>query len=149
MKRLVWMSLLCFAGHGFSQAPVTFNISIHQDTPQWLNKQNNNSVIYSTRSSSQMLQNQSVKVLSGRSALVTLDQEVPIVSSLGIGFFAGITYQQHLIKNGILVHPVLRGSQVELSIQRMRERANPAGGQQFDNQKIKTTLMIPLNQWVS
>lgn len=135
--------------HQIDVPPVTFNISIYQGDPQWLSAQNDNSVTYSTQSQAQMLQNQSVTVLSGSSALVTLDQEVPIVSSVGVGFFTGISYQQHQIKNGILVHPVLRGSQVELSVKRLREQMNPAGGQQFDNQKMDTTLMVPLNKWVS
>lgn len=135
--------------HQIDVPPVTFNVSIYQGDPQWLSTQNNNSVTYSTQSQAQMLQNQSVTVMSGNSALVTMNQEVPIVSSVGAGFYTGISYQQHQIKNGILVHPVLRGSQVELSVRRLREQANPAGGQQFDNQKIDTTVMVPLNKWVS
>lgn len=135
--------------HQIDVPPVTFNVSIYQGDPQWLSTQNNNSVTYSTQSQAQMLQNQSVTVMSGNSALVSMNQEVPIVTSVGAGFYAGITYQQHQIKNGILVHPVLKGSQVELSVRRLREQANPAGGQQFDNQKIETTVMVPLNKWVS
>jgi hypothetical protein len=135
--------------HQVDVPPVTFNISIYQGDPQWLSTQNNNSVNYSTQTQSQMLQSQSVKVMSGDSALVTMNQEVPIVSSVGAGYFSGIAYKQHQIRNGILVRPVLRGSQVQLGVRRLREQANPAGGQQFDNQKIETTLMVPLNKWVS
>lgn len=134
--------------HQVDVPPVTFNISVYQGDPQWLSSQNNNSVTYSTQTQSQMLQNQSVRVMSGNSALVTLDQEAPIVTSIG-GFYSGVTYEQHQVKNGMLVHPVLRGKQVQLTIRRLREQNNPAGGQQFDNQKMETTVMVPLNKWVS
>lgn len=135
--------------HQVDVPPVTFNVSVYQGDPQWLSSQNSSTVSYSSHTQAQMLQNQSVKVMNGESALVTMNQEVPIVTSVGAGYFTGISYQQHQIKNGILVHPVLRGSQVELSVRRLREQANPAGGQQFDNQKMETTLMVPLNKWVS
>lgn len=130
-------------------APVTFLIEIHQDNPNWLNQQNQNSVTYSTQPQSETLRNQAVKVLSGESAFVATDAEVPIVSAVGVGFFTGIAYQQHQIKNGLLVHPVMQGSQVKLQLKRVREQANPAGGQAFDNQKVETTLMVPLKKWVS
>lgn len=136
--------------HQIDVPPVTFNISIYQGDPQWLSSQNNNSVSYSTQTRSQMLQSQSVKVMSGNSALVSMDQEVPIVTSVGVGYFsAGVNYQQHQIQNGMLVRPVMRGSQVQLSVHRLRQQMNPAGGQQFDNQTIDTTVMVPLNKWVS
>lgn len=135
--------------HQVDVPPVTFNVTVYQGNSQWLSKQNDNSVTYSTSTRSQKLQSQSVQVMNGNSALVSMDQEVPIVTSVGVGFFTGITYQQHPIKNGLLVHPVLRGSQVELGVRRLREQMNPAGGQQFDNQKIDTTVMVPLNKWVS
>lgn len=135
--------------HQVDVPPVTFNVSVYQGDSQWLSTQNDNSVNYSTQTQSQMLQSQSVKVMNGSSALVTMNQEVPIVTSVGAGYFTGISYQQHQIKNGILVQPVLRGSQVQLKVRRLREQMNPAGGQQFDNQKMETTLMVPLNKWVS
>ena len=135
--------------HQVDVIPVTFTVSVYQGDPQWLSAQNNNTVVYSTQSRSQRLQRQSVKVLSGESAWVNTSQEVPIISSVGAGFFTGIAYQQHTIKNGILLRPTLRGSQVELKVRRIRQQVNPAGGQQFDNQNMDTTLMLPLNQWVS
>ena len=65
------------------------------------------------------------------------------------GDYYGITYEQHNIKNGLRVWPVLKGSQVKLTVKRMREQVNAAGGQQFDNQQVNTTIMAPLNKWVS
>lgn len=129
-------------------APVTFLVEIHQDTPDWLSAQNSNTVTYSTQPQSETLRNQAVKVSSGESALVATDTEVPIVSAVGVGFYTGIAYQQHQIKNGLLVHPTMQGSQVRLEVKRLREQANPSSNQSFDNQKIDTTLMVPLNKWV-
>lgn len=135
--------------HQIDVAPVTFNVSIYQGDAQWLSRQNNNSVTYSTQSRAQQVRSQSVRVMSGESAFIDTNQEVPIVTSVGAGFFTGISYQQHQVKNGVLVRPVLRGSQVQLSVRRIREQIAPAGGQQFDNQNVDTTLMVPLNQWVA
>ncbi|WP_454782909.1 type II/III secretion system protein [Legionella sp. WA2022007384] len=135
--------------HQIDVPPVTFNISIYQGDPNWLSAQNENSVTYSTNSPAEVKRSQSVKVMNGESAFVSTDQEVPIITAVGAGFFTGIEYQQHQIKNGLLVQPVMRGSQVELKLRRVREQQNPAGGQQFDDQNIDTTLMVPLNKWVS
>ena len=135
--------------HQIDVPPVTFNISIYQGDPNWLSAQNKNSVSYSTQSPEEVRRSQSVKVMSGDSAFVSTGEEVPIVTSVGAGFFTGISYEQHQIKNGLLVQPVLRGSRVELKVRRVREQQNPAGGQQFDNQNVATTLMVPLNKWVS
>lgn len=130
-------------------APVTFNVSIYQGDPNWLSAQNQNTVSYSTQPQSEVQRSQSVKVMSGESAFVSTDQQVPIVSSVGVGFFTGISYQQHTIKNGLLVKPVLQGSQVKLTLRRVREQQDPSSSQSFDNQNLDTTLMAPLNKWVS
>ncbi|TAL63994.1 MAG: type II/III secretion system protein [Legionella sp.] len=130
-------------------APITFNVSIYQGDPNWLSAQNNNTVSYSTQPQYEVQRTQSVKVMSGESAFVSTDQQVPIVSSVGVGFFTGISYQQHNIKNGLLVKPVLQGSQVKLTIRRARDQQDPSSSQVFDNQNIDTTVMAPLNKWVS
>ncbi|KTD56489.1 secretin N-terminal domain-containing protein [Legionella shakespearei] len=135
--------------HKIDVPPVTFNISVFQGDPNWLSSQNNNDVIYSTNPQWQVQRSQSVRVLSGESAFVSTAQQIPIVSAVGVGFFTGVDYQQHNIENGILILPVLQGSQVKLSVKRVRQQQNVAGGQQFDNQQINTTVMAPLNKWVS
>ncbi|CAM2744203.1 type II/III secretion system protein [Legionella steigerwaltii] len=135
--------------HQIDVPPVTFKISIYQGDPNWLSAQNENSVTYSSQSPAEVKRSQSVKVMSGESAFVSTGEEVPIVTSVGAGYFTGISYEQHQIKNGLLVQPIMRGSKVELKVRRIREQQNPAGGQQFDNQNIDTTLMVPLNKWVS
>ncbi len=134
--------------HQLDVPPVTFNISIYQGDPNWLSQQNNNDVVYSTNPQSQAQRSQSVKVMSGESAFVSTGEQVPIVSSVGVGFFTGVSYQQHNIQNGLLVQPVMQGNQVKLSVKRVREQGNAAGGQQFDNQQVNTTIMAPLNKWV-
>lgn len=135
--------------HQIDVPPVTFNITVYQGDPNWLSAQNSNSVSYSTQPRSEQVRSQSVKVMSGESALISTGEEVPIVTSVGAGFYAGISYEQRNIRNGLLVQPVLKGSQVRLTIKRVREQVNAAGGQQFDNQQVDTTLMVPLNKWVS
>ncbi|RUR17885.1 type II/III secretion system protein [Legionella sp. km535] len=134
--------------HKLDVPPVTFNISIYQGDPDWLSQQNNNDVTYSTNPQSEVQRSQSVQVMSGESAFVSTGEEVPVVSSVGVGLFTGIEYQQHNIQNGLLVQPVLQGNQVKLSVKRVREQENAAGGQQFDNQQVNTTIMAPLNKWV-
>jgi len=134
--------------HKLDVPPVTFNITIYQGDPEWLSVQNNNSVVYRTQSPSEVQQSQSIRVMSGESALISTGQEVPIVSALAVGFQTGIAYEQHEIKNGLLVQPVLEGSQVKLTLKRLRQQQNAAGGQQFDNQQWGTTVMAPLDKWV-
>lgn len=134
--------------HKIDVPPVTFNIAVYQGDPNWLRTQNSNDVVYSTNPQSQVQRSQSVKVLNGESAFVSTAQQMPIVSAVGVGFFTGVDYQQHNIENGLLILPVLQGSQVKLTVKRVRQQQNAAGGQQFDNQKINTTVMAPLNKWV-
>lgn len=135
--------------HKIDVPPVTFNIAIYQGNPDWLNPRNQNSVSSSTQSPAEMNRSQSVQVMNGESALISSGVQVPIVTNVGAGFYAGISYQQHNVKNGLLVLPVLKGSQVKISVKRLREQINAAGGQQFDNQQVDTTIMAPLNKWVS
>lgn len=141
--------------HKIDLPPVTFNIEVYQGDPNWLSAQNSNSVSYSTQPSSEKLRSQSVQVMSGASAFISTGEEVPIIADVnggageGNGNYFGISYEQHHIKNGFTVWPVLKGSQVKLTIKRVREQVNAAGGQQFDNQQVDTTIMAPLNKWVS
>jgi hypothetical protein len=134
--------------HKIDVPPVTFNIVVYQGDPGWLSEQNNNDVVYSTSPQSEVQRTQSVKVMSGESAFVSTGEEVPIVTTVGVGFYTGVGYQQKNIQNGLLVQPVLQGNQVKLSVKRVREQENAAGGQQFDNQQVNTTVMAPLNKWV-
>lgn len=135
--------------HKIDVPPVTFNITIYQGNPNWLNSQSDNDVTYSTQPHSQNPRSQSVQVMNGESALVSTGKEVPVVSAIGFGFYSGVAFQQQNIQTGILVLPVLQGSQVKLTVRRIREQNNSIGGQQFNNQHIDTTIMAPLNKWIS
>lgn len=135
--------------HQIDVPPVQFRITIHQDGPDWINAQKNHDVVYSTQSLPQNPRNQSVAVMNGESALVSTDQEVPIIQAIGLGFYPGVVYQQHSVQTGLLVQPVLQGSQVRLALKRIRQQRNFVGGQQFDEQQIDTTVMVPINKWVA
>lgn len=158
--------------HQVDVPPVTFTITVYQGPPNWLHDQKSTSVVYSTDPQYERNQSQSVQVMNGSAAFISSGKEVPIVTEIssgnaygpgpkpGVGnrpgngsvngfYNAGIAYQQKNVKNGLLVIPELQGSQVKLKIKRIREQEDVAGGQQFDNQNIDTTLMVPLDKWVS
>lgn len=131
------------------QPPVTFEISVYQGDPRWLSAQNRNVRVISTPSRLNQQRSQSVKVMNGEAAYVSTGTEVPIVTGVGIGWFTGVTYQQHLVEKGFIIEPVLKGSQVQLTIKQVRQQDNQVTGQRFDDQKVKTTMMVPLDEWVA
>ncbi len=135
--------------HRLDVPPVTFEVSVYQGSPDWLNSQNENTITISTSSHSQQRQRQSVKVLNGEAAFIATGEDIPLVSSVGIGFWTGVSYERQKVQNGLLVSPVLQGHKVRLSIRRVREQEPVQNGQRIDQQNIDTTLMVPLNQWVS
>ncbi len=134
--------------HKLDQPPVTFQITIHQGDTDWLSSQTDE-VTYSTSSNTEQQQSQSVNVINGSSAFVSTGTEVPIISSVGAIWDAGVSYEQHQVNTGILVEPHLQGSQVRLTVKRRREQQNQQAMQQFDNQQIDTTMMVPLDKWVT
>lgn len=134
--------------HKVDVPPVTFTVSVYQGDPEFLSVQNNNSIVYSTQPQSEKQRSQSVKVMNGSAAYIDTNEEMPIVSSVGVGLFTGVDYQQHQVKNGFWVQPTLQGDQVKLTIKKIREQISSAGGQQFDNQQVNTTVMVPMNKWV-
>lgn len=135
--------------HKLDQPPVTFEISVYQGDPDWLSTQNSDTIVITTPSRSDQRQHQSVTVMNGESAFVSTGQDQPVLSSAGVGFFTGVSYQRRLVQNGLLVEPVLQGDQVRLKIRRIREQDSRVSDQQFDEQKVVTTVMVPLNKWVS
>lgn len=135
--------------HKLDQPPVTFEITVFQGDPDWLNGQNNNDMVISTSSQSQQRRRQSVTVMNGESAFVSTGEDQPVLSSVGIGFWGtGVSYDRRLVQNGLLVEPVLQGQKVKLTVRRVREQDSQVVNQQFDEQKVNTTVMVPLNQWV-
>lgn len=133
--------------HQIDVPPVTFAITVYQGDANWLNNRGNN--VFSTRSQLQSPPSQSVQVLNGQTALVSMDNQIPIVRSIGFGFYSGLIFQQHRVQTGLLVRPILQGAQVQLAVRRIRQQQNIPGSQQFGEQQIDTTIMAPLDQWVS
>jgi type II secretory pathway component GspD/PulD (secretin) len=133
--------------HQFDKAPDNFLISIHQGPPDWLNQADSN--IITSPSPSQRQMSQSVQVLDGESAFITTSETVPIISNAG-GMYSGVAFEQQESLKGFWVKPQLQGSRVRLTIKRTREQENPhsQNTQQFEGQKLTTTVMIPLNKWV-
>ncbi|KTC87436.1 type II/III secretion system protein [Legionella drozanskii LLAP-1] len=135
--------------HKLDQPPVTFEISIYQGDPDWLSQNDENTITITTPSHSDQRQRQSVTVMNGESAFVSTGADQPVLSSAGIGFWgAGVSYDRRLTQDGLLVEPTLQGQQVKLKVRRIREQDNPVVNQQFDNQQVMTTVMVPLNKWV-
>lgn len=128
--------------------PVTFDITVYQGDATWLQTRGNR-VVYSTRSQTQSPPSQSVKVMNGQTALVSMDNQIPIVKAVGLGFFPGVVYQQYNIQTALLVRPLLQGSKVQLTVKRIRQQQNAPVGQQFGQQQIETTIMAPIDQWIS
>jgi hypothetical protein len=134
--------------HQIDIPPVSFSVTVYQGDPNWLQHKSAD-VVYSTRPQFQSPPSQSVRVLNGETALVSMDNQVPIVRAVGFGFNSAVVVQQHPIQTSLLVRPVLQGSQVQLTLRRIRQQQNIPGSQQFGEQQIETTLMAPINKWVS
>ncbi len=135
--------------HKLDQPPVTFQITIHQGNPDWINSQDDDDIHYSASSNDTLRQNQSVNVINGASAFVSTGEEVPILSAVGAGWNTGVAYEQHQTASGLLVKPSLQGSRVKLKVKRIRDQQNKTQLQTFDNQQVDTTIMAPLNKWIS
>lgn len=140
--------------HQLDKPPITFEISVHQDSADWLNNQNsqNNefSRSYSTQSQESQQRDQSVKVMNGESAFVSTGKDVPIVTSAGVGWWsAGVSYEQRPVQQGFIVEPSLQGQNVKLKIAKTRQQQSLTQSQQFDTQNSATTLMVPVNTWVA
>lgn len=134
--------------HKIDIAPVTFKITIHQGEADWLKKQGK-AVVYSSRSLHKSPINQSVQVMNGQTALVSSEEQIPIIQAAGFGFYTGVIYQQQPVQTGLLIRPIAQGTQVQLTLRRIRQEEQNTRYQQFSEQRIDTTIMAPLNQWIS
>lgn len=134
--------------HKIDVPPVTFTVSVYQGDPNWLSSQNSNDVIFSTRPRSEMERGQSVSVLNGESAMISTGSTVPVINSVGFGWNTGVSYGQQPVQNSVIISPLLQGSQVRITVKKLREQQNTASWQQFDDQQVDTTIMAPLNKWV-
>lgn len=136
--------------HQLDQPPVTFQISIFQGDPDWLNQQDDTSWSISTNSQQQQQRSQSVQVMNGESAFISTGQDQPMITNIGFGWFSGgVNYQRQMVQNGLVVVPELQGQQVKLSVKRIRQQNNQVNNQTIDQQQVDTTVMVPLNKWVT
>lgn len=126
----------------------TFKIAVYQGPADWLNQQKKQET-YSTNLQINNPASQWVQVMNGQKALISMDKQVPIIKAVGFAFFPGVIYQQHRVQTGLLVQPILKGSLVQLTISRTRQQQAIQGYQQFDQQQLDTTVLIPLGQWVA
>ena len=133
--------------HRLDKPPVVFSISVKQASDQGSNL--GQVIEYNTYSQEYQLRNQRVKVINGQAAFINTQKDVPVISEVGLGWWTGVVYQRRQVKDGFWVEPNLNGSQVKLTIYRLRERIDRFDRQQFDSQTVKTTLMVPLNKWVA
>ena len=129
--------------------PVVFNIYIHQDDADWLNRQEQSAVIYQTNSNDNRADDQMVQVMNGKSALVSTGENMPVLSSVSFGLWdTGVSYDRLSIKQGFLIQPTLRGSRVELKIRRFMAQENPANQETIHNHYTDTTTLIPEQKWI-
>lgn len=132
------------------QPPVTFEITVFQGNPDWLKSQNSDTTVISTSTQTTRQNRQSVQVMNGQSAFVSTGQDQPVISSAGAGWWSpGVTFDRRLVQNGLLVEPVLQGQKVKLTVRRIREQDTAASNQAFNQQQVVTTVLVPLDQWVS
>lgn len=135
--------------HRLDTPPVTFKVSVYQGDPDWLATRKRSNRIISTNSTVEQQRYQSVQVTNGESAVISTGTNQPEVSSVGIGLWTGVNYNRRVVQNGLLVEPVLQGARVKLTLRRLREQNSLADNQSYDEQRVSTTLTVPLDQWVS
>lgn len=127
--------------------------------------------VYSSRGASDERVGQTVQVLEGNAAFISVGQSVPVVtrSTTGVqmtpgvggrpGSFGGITSETtgyRDVSTGFTVVPRVNGSEVILEINPVRQRVQPPGsGMQgpqgqpvFENQSVTTTVSGRLGEWI-
>jgi type II secretory pathway component GspD/PulD (secretin) len=135
--------------HQLDSPPIVFEVSIHQGNDDWLQDNADTSAVYTASSKSEDPNSQSVRVLNGAQAFVSMGNDRPVVSSVsGGGFAPGVSYQQKHESQGFYVEPVLEGQEVKIKIHRTKSQANRVNNQDSDNQDAQTTTIIPLDKWV-
>lgn len=157
--------------------PVVFSVSIQQGNTDGIDT-SNSSTVYSASSRTKSGNAQSVTVLNGQSAFVSMGSERPIITSVSGGYGydnnngggnrhhghggnhnnnnnynynnsdPGITYEQKEERQGFYIRPVLVGDKVKITIKRTRQQVSPTNDQASDNQALGTTTVIPLDKWV-
>lgn len=125
--------------------PVTFHISVYQGPPQGLMTKDQ---YYSTDMTSKKGMS-SIQVLNGQTAQITMVKEVPVISALGYGFFTGITYQAHPVRNGLFLSPQAKGSLVQVTLYQVNQQQEIQAPQTFVGKELKTSVLLPFDQWIA
>lgn len=146
---LTTLTMLRQVLHRLDVPPVVFEVTVFQGDPDWLSTQDGYTTTISTASQTTQRRRQSITVMNGESAWVSTDESQPVIRSVGVGLWTGVTYDRHLVQNGLLIEPTLQGNKVKITIRRVRQQTSPVNNQVFDEQKVETTLLIPLDQWVA
>ena len=113
--------------------PVVFNIYVHQDDADWLNREKQSTITYSTSSNQSRADDQMIQVVNGKSALVSTGTNSPVVSAVSVGLWdSGVSYDRLSVKQGFLIQPTLKGSRVELKIRRFYAQQDNANQQNIN-----------------
>lgn len=134
--------------HQLDQPKPVFQISVHQDSDNWLNDGYQEADVYSTQDTNAKKDNQSIQVLSGASAYVSTANNYPVVQSAGIGWGFGVSYERMQSEKGFIIKPSLQGDKVLLSIKRQYSEQDQVNNQSANQGLFETTTIVPLDQWV-
>ncbi|KTC99122.1 type II/III secretion system protein [Legionella erythra] len=135
--------------HKLDTPPVVFEITIFQGDSDWLSTQDGHTETISTPSQINQRRRQSITVMNGESAFVSTGESQPVIRSVGLGLWTGVSFDRRLVQNGLLIEPILQGNQVKIIIKRVREQTSNMSNQVFHEQKVETTMLIPLDHWVA
>lgn len=108
-----------------------------------------NSSILSTEHKQNNQGTQSVRTLSGQSAYIQVGQSIPVPTQTDIDNFSTYSVQYKSITTGFYVTPQVMGNNVRLQISPQSQHLMPDHGQQIATSAVKTTVVIPLGQWVA
>lgn len=128
-------------------APIVFEVSIHQGAPDWQYQEDSEAETWSTNSQANAGDSQSVKVNNGDSAFVSIGGERPVVSSVGVGWNTGVSYERDQTTEGFYITPSLQGKKVKLVLKRIRQRQDQVNQQQDQNGYLDTTITVALDKW--
>lgn len=128
-------------------APV-FLISIHQDSDAWAPDEDQQASIYSTDGKDSQTNIQSVQVENGAYALISVGQNVPVLSQVSAGWVTGVGYDRMKTDNGFLIKPELQGDKVRIQIKRFKAGQDNMNAQNINTQGMQTSTVIAMNQWV-
>lgn len=136
--------------HRIDVPPVTFEVSVYQGTPHWLDNQREATTVISTDSNQEQQRFQTIQVMSGESAYISTGKNHPFIRGVGLGLWnTGVAYERRNVNSGVYISPSLQGSKVKLTLRKVRDQLDNADKQVVDEQDYMTTMMMPMNRWVA